>query len=238
MAVPRRIFAVYSGSRYLAQRAISEDELLKSRRSLAPCLLKRYMVTEKSAEKVATESSTSESTANQKDAPSPTEEKILQQVQALSEELTSLKEKHNELMDKYKRSLADSENLRVRLTKQIADAKIFGIQSFCKDMLEVADILGHATQAVPKDQLNDDNPHLKNLYDGLSMTQASLLQVFKRHGLEPMDPLNQKFDPNFHEALFQRDDPTAEPNTVIEVTKLGYKLHARCIRPALVGVSK
>lgn len=108
------------------------------------------------------------------------------------------------LQDKYRRSLADGENLRKRLTKQINDAKLFGIQSFCKDLLEVADILGHATEAVPKDQLNDSNPHLKNLYDGLVMTRNSLGQVFKRHGLETVNPLNEKFDPNLHEALFQK----------------------------------
>lgn len=100
--------------------------------------------------------------------------------------------------------MADSENLRKRLTKQIDDAKIFGIQSFCKDLLEVADILGHATQAVPKDQVSDKNPHLKNLYEGLTMTKDSLLQVFKRHGLEAINPMNEKFNPNFHEALYQK----------------------------------
>lgn len=68
-----------------------------------------------------------------------------------------MKEKNEDILDKYKRALADSENLRVRLTKQIADAKIFGIQGFCKDLLEVADTLGHATQAVPKDQVHGTN---------------------------------------------------------------------------------
>lgn len=105
--------------------------------------------------------------------------------------------------DKYKRSLADGENLRIRLTKQIQDAKIFGIQSFCKDLLEVADTLGHATKAVPKEEL-EKNAHLKNLYDGLIMTKDSLAQVFKRHGLEQIDPIKEKFNPNFHEALFQK----------------------------------
>lgn len=100
--------------------------------------------------------------------------------------------------------MADSENLRKRLTKQIEDAKVFGIQSFCKDLLEVADILGHATSAVPKDEIRDTNPHLKNLYEGLTMTKDSLLQVFKRHGLEVVNPINEKFNPNLHEALFQK----------------------------------
>lgn len=94
--------------------------------------------------------------------------------------------------------------MRRRLTKQVDDAKLFGIQSFCKDLLEVADILGHATDVVPKDQLTGSNPHLKNLYDGLVMTKDSLGQVFKRHGLVQVNPLNEKFDPNLHEALFQK----------------------------------
>lgn len=109
-----------------------------------------------------------------------------------------------QIQDKYKRSLADGENLRQRLQKQIQDAKLYGIQSFCKDLLEVADNLGHATNAVPKDQLNASNPHLKNLFDGLVLTRNSMAQVFRRHGLEPIEPLNTKFDPNYHEALFQK----------------------------------
>lgn len=157
---------------------------------------------EKSAEKEAAAEQTEQAApaaANAEDL-----KKLTENVEALTKEVKELKEKNDELMDKYRRSLADSENLRVRLNKQIADAKIFGIQSFCKDLLEVADILGSATKAVPQDQLNDSNPHLKNLYEGLTMTNASLLQTFKRHGLEPMNPLNEKFDPNLHEALFQK----------------------------------
>ncbi|XP_055920789.1 grpE protein homolog, mitochondrial [Eupeodes corollae] len=166
------------------------------------------------------------------------EKKLVADIETLTKEIEALKEQTNELTDKYKRSLADGENLRTRLTKQISDAKIFGIQGFCKDLLEVADILGHATEAVPKEEINENNKHLKNLYEGLTMTKASLGQVFKRHGLEPINPLNEKFDPNFHEALFQKDDDKVEPNTVVVVSKIGYKLHERCIRPALVGVSK
>lgn len=94
--------------------------------------------------------------------------------------------------------------MRLRLTKQIQDAKIFGIQSFCKDLLEVADTLGHATASVPREQINDQNKHLKNLYDGLVLTKNSLAQVFKRNGLETIEPINEKFNPNLHEALFQK----------------------------------
>lgn len=100
--------------------------------------------------------------------------------------------------------MADGENLRQRLTKQIGEAKIYGIQGFCKDLLDVADVLGKATETVPKDEIKDSNPHLKGLYEGLIMTEAQLQSVFKRHGLEQVNPLNEKFDPNFHEALFQQ----------------------------------
>lgn len=68
----------------------------------------------------------------------------------------------------------------------------------------MADILGHATNAVPKEEVGQNNPHLKNLYEGLTMTKNSLLQVFKRHGLEVINPINEKFNPNLHEALFQK----------------------------------
>lgn len=126
------------------------------------------------------------------------------EIELLSKEITELKEKNSELDDKYKRSLADSENLRMRLTKQIEDAKLFGIQGFCKDLLDVADILGKATESVPKDEVTERNPHLKSLYEGLIMTEAQLLKVFKKHGLISLNPLDEKFDPNQHEALFQQ----------------------------------
>ena len=80
------------------------------------------------------------------------------------------------LQDKFKRSLAETENVRRRLTKQKDDAKLFGIQGFCKDLLNVADILQRATESVPADQI-DSNLHLKNLYQGLSMTEGELKSV-------------------------------------------------------------
>ncbi|XP_069687079.1 grpE protein homolog 1, mitochondrial-like isoform X2 [Periplaneta americana] len=104
--------------------------------------------------------------------------------------------------------------------------------------LEVADILGKATESVPKEEVRESNPHLKNLYEGLTMTEAQLHQVFKRHGLIPVNPIEEKFDPNLHEALFQQEVQGKEPGTVVVVSKIGYKLHERVIRPALVGVAK
>jgi len=153
-------------------------------------------------------------------------------------EKATLEDKVKDLDDKYKRSLAENENIRKRLTRQIEDAKSFGIQGFCKDLLEVADILGKATESVPAVELNNRNPHLKNLFEGLTMTDSQLQKVFQRHGLKQINPLGEKFDPNRHEALFEDIKADKEAGTVSIVTKIGYKLHERTIRPALVGVVK
>ncbi|KAK3094614.1 hypothetical protein FSP39_004070 [Pinctada imbricata] len=126
------------------------------------------------------------------------------------------------------------------MAKQVEDMKKFGIQGFCKDLLEVADILNRATDSVPKEELNDKNPHLKNLFDGLCMTETQLQKVFGKHGLEKIDPkIGDVFDPNFHEALFQVPTPDKEKDSqVADIQKVGYKLHERTVRPALVGVFK
>lgn len=144
--------------------------------------------------------------------------------------------------DKYKRSLAETENVRVRLRKQADDAKLFGIQGFCKDLLEVADILNKAVESVPAEVVNDtktDNTHLKSLYSGLTMTEEQLQKVFNRNGMCKIAPEEgDAFDPNIHEALFAHTVPGKDVNTIMSVSKLGYKLHDRTLRPALVGVFK
>ncbi|XP_014475470.1 PREDICTED: grpE protein homolog, mitochondrial [Dinoponera quadriceps] len=166
------------------------------------------------------------------------EKKLKTEIEFINKELTELKEFKDTLEDKYKRALAEGENIRVRLTKQINDAKLFGIQGFCKDLLDVADVLGKATESVPKDEITEKNPHLKSLYEGLIMTEAQLHKVFKKHGLISLNPINEKFDPNQHEALFQQEVEGKDAGTIVVVSKIGYKLHERVVRPALVGVAK
>ena len=102
-----------------------------------------------------------------------------------------------------------------------------------KDLLDVADVLNRAVSAG-----NGAENKNNSMFEGLKLTESQLLQVFKRHGLEQVNPLNEKFDPNKHEALFQIPNPSVDANTVLDVQKIGYQLHGRTIRPALVGVSK
>lgn len=145
--------------------------------------------------------------------------------------------------EKYQRSLAENENILKRMRREVQDAKVFGIQSFCKDLLEIADVVSMAVSSVPPEILNQPNqPHLeqwKNFYDGVSMTNSQLLKVFERHGLVPLLPSKgDKFDPKIHEALFVAPDSDLEPGSVAHVQKIGYSLHGRTLRPAQVGVSK
>ncbi|NXG04566.1 GRPE1 protein, partial [Sakesphorus luctuosus] len=156
----------------------------------------------------------------------------------LAEEKAKLEEQLKEVTDKYKRALADAENVRQRSQKLVEEAKLYGIQSFCKDLLEVADILEKATESVPKEEIKDDNPHLKSLYEGLVMTEVQIQKVFKKHGLLRLNPVGAKFDPYEHEALFHTPMEGQEPGTIALVSKIGYKLHGRTLRPALVGVVK
>ena len=133
------------------------------------------------------------------------------------------------------------ENLRERTRKEIEHTAQFAIQKFAKDLVNTVDVLNLALNSVPDDARKDaqeKNPHLHSLYTGVSMTEAELLKTLKRFGVEQMNPLGEKFDPNKHEAIFQTAMPDKEAGTVFTVEKVGYLLNGRIIRPAQVGVVK
>ncbi|KAF2363776.1 GrpE nucleotide exchange factor [Trinorchestia longiramus] len=209
------------------------------RRSSAGILNKRWLCAAASMKQnQSTEAgNTSNSQDNSVDAPESTPDpqvELKKQIEALNEDVADLK-------DKYQRALAERENVRIRLEKQVADAKLYGIQGFCKDLLEVSDVFRKALESVPKEQLeSSQNEQLRGLYDGLSMTETQMLTVFKRHGLVrvPLEP-GQKFDPTWQEAMFEVASDGSQPaGSVAHVLRLGWKLHNRCIRSAQVGVVK
>ncbi|KAI3410104.1 hypothetical protein GPALN_006466 [Globodera pallida] len=142
------------------------------------------------------------------------------------------------LTDKYKRALADMENLRKRSQRQIEEAKVFAIQPFCKDLLEVADVLDLALLSLEKVELRDAS--VDSLQTGLKMTKEVLLKTFSKHGLVPVRPEGQKFDPNLHEAVYEipTDQSKYPAGHIAHVLNIGYSLHNRPIRPAKVGVVK
>ncbi|KAL2913009.1 GrpE, mitochondrial [Polyrhizophydium stewartii] len=157
---------------------------------------------------------------------------------ALKKTLEEKDKQISHLQGLYRRALADAENLRQRTRKEIEDKQTFAIQKFAKELLNTADILAMALDAVPEAERAgaSSNAHLKNLYTGVSMTRAELLKTFKQFGVEAYNPINEKFDHNLHQALFQAPMPGKEPGTVFQVTKVGYKIHDRVLRPAQVGV--
>ena len=150
--------------------------------------------------------------------------------------LQNLQRENGELKDKLLRGLADMENLRRRTEKEIADAKIYGIASFARDMLTVADNLRRAVENMPAELRAE--PAIRPLVEGIEVTERDFLSRLTRYGVKKLDPLGGKFDPNMHEALYEVPDETKPNGTVVHVVEEGYGIGERVLRPAKVGVSK
>lgn len=134
------------------------------------------------------------------------------------------------------RALADTENVRRRYQRERDDAQKYAISAFAKDLLSAVDNLRRALDAMPEAEIADTR--VKNLLDGVAATERELLAAFERHGLKRIDPKGERFDHNFHQAIFEAERRGAPAGTVIEVLQPGYVLHDRLLRPAMVGVAK
>jgi len=178
--------------------------------------------------------------APQEEAESKAVGDLEQEIKELKDELEKQKESSSDFKDKYLRSLAEGENTRLRMTKQIEDAKLFGIQSFCKDLLTVADTMDMAVKCISEEKLSEtDDSVWKSFHEGVEMTYKDLHKVFERNGCQVLSPqVGDKFDPNLHEALFQVPSADLEPQSVAHVEQIGYRLKGRTLRAAKVGVSK
>ena len=142
-----------------------------------------------------------------------------------------------ELKDQLLRSLAESENLRKRTIKEIADAKKYSHIYFIRDLVSSVDNLQRALEAVPDDKSQLSEP-IKNLVIGLEIVEKEILNTFEKHSLKQINPLGEKFDYNLHQAMFEVPTNEKEPGYVVEVSQKGYILHDRLVRPAMVGISK
>ena len=140
--------------------------------------------------------------------------------------------------DKMLRTLAEMENLRQRTRREVADAKTYGITGFARDVLEIADNLQRALDAVPVEAKATADPGLTALIEGVELTERSLLNALEKHGVKKLDPSGGRFDPNFHQAMYEVPDPSVPSGTVVQVVQAGYTIGDRVLRPALVGVSK
>ena len=143
-----------------------------------------------------------------------------------------------EAKDRTLRTLAEMENLRKRTTREIADARAYGITAFARDVLDIADNLQRALDAVPAEAKANADPGLKALIEGVELTERSLLNTLEKNGVTKFDPTGERFDPNFQQAMYEVPDPSVPAGTVVQVVQAGYKIGERILRPALVGVSK
>lgn len=143
-----------------------------------------------------------------------------------------------EARDKMLRTLAEMENLRKRTAKEVADARAYGITGFARDILEIADNLQRALDAIPADVKETADPGIKAFIEGVELTERSLLNTLEKNGVKKFDPSGEKFDPNFQQAMYEVPDPSVPSGTVVQVVQAGFMIGERVLRPALVAVSK
>ena len=140
--------------------------------------------------------------------------------------------------DKMLRTLAEMENLRKRTQKEVADGRVYAIANFARDVLDIADNLQRALDAVPADARANADPGLKALIEGVELTERSLHSTMAKNGVKRFDPAGEKFDPNFQQAMYEVPDSSVPAGTVVQVVQSGYTIGERVLRPALVAVSK
>jgi molecular chaperone GrpE len=155
----------------------------------------------------------------------------------LDADLDALLAENTEMRDRLLRTLADMENLRRRTEREKADTARYAITNFARDVLTVGDNLKRTMDHVPNEAAADD-PALKTFLEGVELTERELLNVLERHGVTRIEPLGQRFDPNFQQAMFEVQNPDVAEGTVVDVMQAGYAIGDRCLRPALVAVAK
>jgi len=148
-----------------------------------------------------------------------------------------LEQKIVDLKDQLMRSLADGENLRKRTQKDIEHAKKYSHISFIKELVSSVDNLQRALQSIPEDTSSLPEP-IKNLIIGLEIVEKEVISTLEKHNVKQINPLGEKFDYNFHQAMFEVVTNESDPGTVVEVSQKGYLLYDRLVRPAMVGIAK
>ena len=131
---------------------------------------------------------------------------------------------------------ADTQNVRRRMEKDVADARTYAATGFARDILSVADNLGRAIDAVPQDLREDSK--FKGLVMGIEATQRELDKVFGQHGISRIAAMGMPLDPNQHQAMMEVPTDDAEPGTIVQEMQAGYMIKDRLLRPAMVGVAK
>jgi molecular chaperone GrpE len=181
------------------------------------------------AERDTAERNTAESAAAQEPAERG---EVAAAVEALARESAELK-------DRLLRTLAEMENLRRRTEREVAESRIYGVASFARDILAIADNMTRALQMLRAELKEKADAGVKALLDGVELTERELSKVLEKHGVRKFEPEpREKFDPNLHQAMYEVQDPTLPAGTVAQVVQAGYMIGDRMLRPALVAVAK
>ncbi len=138
--------------------------------------------------------------------------------------------------EKMMRALADAENTRRRAVKDREDAGKYAITAFAKDLLDFSDNFHRALAAIPGELHTDER--IASIINGLEAMDANLLKTFEKHGIKKIEPLDETFNPNFHEVMFEAPSPGKPAGVVIQVVEAGYVIADRLLRAAKVGISK
>ena len=157
--------------------------------------------------------------------------------EAPRDELAEARAEANALKDRLLRQMAEMENLRKRTEREKAESTRYAIARFARDMVTVADDLQRALASVPESAKTEVEA-VRNLVDGVAVTERQLMQIFERHGLKRFDPTGERFDPERHEAMFEMPDPSVPAGTVAQVIEAGYLIGERTLRPARVGIAR
>ena len=150
----------------------------------------------------------------------------------------SPEEKILELEDKVARTFAEMENQRRRFEKEKEEAFEYGGFSFAREALNLIDNLERSKQTLESDETLKDSNALKKLLEHLDIINKDLISIFTKNNIKPIESLNKKLDPNFHQAMMEIEDDQNEPGTIIKEIQKGFTIKDRLLRPSLVGVSK
>ena len=151
--------------------------------------------------------------------------------------LTAMTTERDALKDQLLRALAETENMRRRSEREADTARKYGHTQFARDLVGAIDNLARALASAPENKSSLDES-VQSLLTGIELSWTEIQSAIEKHGVRQIDPLGEKFDYNFHQAMFEVPTNDQPPGMVLEVVQHGYALHDRLLRPAMVGVSK
>jgi molecular chaperone GrpE len=143
-----------------------------------------------------------------------------------------------EMKDRLLRTLAEMENLRKRTEREVADSRQYGIASFARDILGVADNFRRALDAVGPEVRAGADAAVTSFIEGVELTERELLKALEKNGIRKIEPQGEKFDPNLHQAMYEVPDPSVPSGSIVQVVQPGYMIGERILRPAMVAVAK